>query len=119
MKQRLGWIDVAAVVADLRPSLASLRLQNVYDVNMRTLIFKFAKSDHKILLLVESGMRIHTTSYTRPTPPLPSAFVQKLRKFIRTRRLNNVKQVGTDRVIVFEFTGNYRLYFEFYASVCF
>jgi len=34
-------------------------------------------STFKALLLVESGCRIHTTSYARPSPAAPSNFVVK------------------------------------------
>ena len=46
----------------------------------------------------------------------------KLRKHIRTRRLTNVRQLGVDRIIDFEFAGvgegtTYHIIAEFYASV--
>lgn len=38
-----------------------------------------------------------------------------MRKFLKTRRVTKVSQVGTDRIIDIEFTG-YRLFLEFYAG---
>lgn len=82
----------------------------------------------KVLLLMESGVRLHTTAYARyllflHDIPLkkekkiennlhyalsfstcsdkkntPSGFTLKLRKHIRTRRLEDVRQLGYDRV---------------------
>ena len=47
----------------------------------------------------------------------PSAFVTKLRKYLRTRRVTSVSQVGTDRIIEIQFSdGQYRLFMEFYAG---
>jgi predicted ribosome quality control (RQC) complex YloA/Tae2 family protein len=40
-----------------------------------------------------------------------------LRKFLRTRRVTAVSQVGTDRIIEITFSdGQYRLFLEFYAG---
>ena len=41
----------------------------------------------------------------------------RLRKFLRSRRVTSVGQVGTDRIIELKFSdGQYRLYLEFYAG---
>lgn len=68
-------------------------------------------------MIVDSGFRCHLTSFTRATAAAPSAFVTKLRKYLRTRRVTSVSQVGTDRIIEFQFSdGQYRLFLEFYAG---
>ena len=67
--------------------------------------------------MVESGFRCHLTSFARTTAATPSAFVSRLRKFLRTRRVTRVSQVGTDRILEFQFSdGQYRLFLEFYAG---
>lgn len=44
-------------------------------------------------------------------------FVARLRKYLRTRRVTSVSQIGTDRVIEIQFSdGQYRLFLEFYAG---
>ena len=51
----------------------------------------------------------------------PSNFTLKLRKHLRTRRLDEAKQLGVDRVVDFSFgTGEacYHLILELYAQVC-
>lgn len=68
-------------------------------------------------MIVDSGFRCHLTSFSRATAASPSVFVTKLRKFLKTRRVTAVSQVGTDRIIEFQFSeGQYRLYLEFYAG---
>lgn len=57
----------------------------------------------KVLLLMESGVRLHTTQYVRDKSNTPSGFTLKLRKHIRTRRLEDVRQLGYDRIVVFQF----------------
>lgn len=48
---------------------------------------------------------------------MPTPFVARLRKYLKTRRVTSVAQVGTDRVIEFQFSdGQYKLFLEFYAG---
>ena len=66
---------------------------------------------------MDAGFRAHLSSFTRTTATAPSPFVARLRKFLRTRRVSAVTQVGTDRIIEFRFSdGQYRLFLEFYAA---
>ena len=68
-------------------------------------------------MVIDSGFRCHLTRFTRATAAVPSPFVTRLRKFLRTRRVTSVSQIGTDRIIEFQFSdGQYRLFLEFYAG---
>ena len=68
-------------------------------------------------MVIDSGFRCHLTSFSRATAAAPSAFVSRLRKYLRTRRVTSISQVGTDRIIEFQFSdGQYRLFLEFYAG---
>ncbi|KAF9189935.1 hypothetical protein BGZ51_009147 [Haplosporangium sp. Z 767] len=120
-KLRFGSLDVRATVATLQQSIVGLRLQNVYDVNSRTYLFKFSKPDRKEMVLIESGIRMHTTLYIRDKSITPSGFCIKIRKHLRTRRLTGVKQLGSDRIVDFEFAADdlnntYHIIAEFYAA---
>ncbi|KAI9152530.1 hypothetical protein H9P43_009322 [Blastocladiella emersonii ATCC 22665] len=121
MKSRFSALDIAAVVQDLQRTVG-MRLQNVYDINAKTYLFKFARTEEKELVLIESGIRMHSTEFEREKPPLPSPFAMKLRKHLRQRRLTAVRQLARDRVAIFEFGGhplassNFNLVCEFYAS---
>jgi len=96
----------------------TLRLSNVYDLSSKILLLKFAKPDNKKQLVIDTGFRCHLTKFARTTAAAPSIFVARLRKFLKTRRLTAVRQVGTDRVLEFEFSdGQYRMFLEFFA-VC-
>lgn len=80
-------------------------------------MIKFHKPDHREQLLIDSGFRCHLTEYARTTAAAPSAFVAKLRKYLKTRRVTSIAQIGTDRILEFQFSdGLYRLYLEFYAG---
>ncbi|KAK4556055.1 hypothetical protein LTR86_006751 [Recurvomyces mirabilis] len=117
MKQRFSSLDVKVIAHELSNSLVTLRLANIYDLSSRIFLLKFAKPDHREQLLIDSGFRCHLTSFARATASAPSAFVTRLRKFLRTRRVTKVQQIGTDRVLELQFSdGQYRLFLEFYAG---
>ncbi|SPQ19496.1 3e52d14f-b0ba-4b71-91c9-c394d2953dbb [Thermothielavioides terrestris] len=117
MKQRFSSLDVRVIAHELAEALVSLRLSNIYDLNSKLLLLKFAKPDNRQQLLIESGFRCHLTDFARAAAPAPSQFVSRLRKFLKTRRVTGVSQIGTDRIIEFQFSnGAYRLYLEFFAS---
>jgi predicted ribosome quality control (RQC) complex YloA/Tae2 family protein len=92
-------------VKNVREELLGKRLANVYDLSERTYLFKFAgqSSTEKAMLLLDSGTRFHLTNYVRNVPDLPSPFAMKLRKHIRTKRLEGINQLGYDRVVDFKF----------------
>ncbi|CAI0467581.1 unnamed protein product [Linum tenue] len=110
VKVRMNTADVAAEVKCLR-RLIGMRCSNVYDLTPKTYVFKLMNSSgqtesgesEKVLLLMESGVRLHTTAYVRDKSNTPSGFTLKLRKHIRTRRLEDVRQLGYDRIILFQF----------------
>ncbi|KAH6604127.1 serologically defined colon cancer antigen 1 [Trichoderma cornu-damae] len=117
MKQRFSSLDVKVIAHELQGSLVTLRLANVYDLSSKILLLKFAKPDNKQQLLVDNGFRCHLTDFSRTTAAAPSAFVARLRKYLKTRRLTAVTQVGTDRILEFQFSdGQYRMFLEFFAS---
>lgn len=67
--------------------------------------------------MVDSGFRCHLTGFNRTTAAAPSAFVTKLRKHLKSRRVTSISQVGTDRIIDIQFSdGQYRLFLEFFAA---
>ncbi|KAI9293032.1 hypothetical protein K502DRAFT_367084, partial [Neoconidiobolus thromboides FSU 785] len=124
MKGRFSAIDIRASVQDIKESIIGLRLQNIYDINSKTFLLKFSQPDRKEFLIIESGIRLHLTQFSREKATTPSNFCTKLRKHLRTRRLTNVRQVGVDRIVEFEFAsatgantpGTYHLICEFYSS---
>ncbi|KAF1963632.1 hypothetical protein CC80DRAFT_588001 [Byssothecium circinans] len=117
MKQRFSSLDVKVIAHELSNTLVPLRVTNIYDLSSRIFLFKFHKPDHREQFIIESGFHCHLTSYARTTASAPSGFVAKLRKYLKTRRVTKISQIGTDRIIEFEFSdGLYKLYLEFYAG---
>ena len=119
----MSLVDIRAMIVELNSKIASYRLANFYDlVQTKGFLLKFSKTEsEKIYVVVESGMRLHTTKFERDKNQLPSSFTSKIRKYIRTRRLEKVQQLGIDRIVEFTFgkeedNNTYRLICEFYAK---
>ena len=112
------------MVRDLRSSILGQRCANVYDVDDKTYLFKFSLKDddgeaEKVFLLVESGIRFHTTKFQRAKNEIPSPFAMKLRKYVRTRKIEDIKQLGLDRVVDIRFGSGdtaVHILLEFYAN---
>lgn len=119
MKQRISALDLQLLTVELRATIESYRLNNIYNIadSSRQFLLKFNKPDSKINVVVDCGLKIHTTEFTRPTPPVPSGFVAKLRKHLKAKRLTAVRQVSNDRIIAFQFSeGKFYLVLEFFSA---
>ncbi|KAI4733442.1 hypothetical protein E4T50_16003 [Aureobasidium sp. EXF-12298] len=117
MKQRFSSLDVKVIAHELSSALVSLRVSNIYDLSSRIFLFKFAKPERREQLIIDSGFRCHLTTFARATAAAPSPFITRLRKYLRTRRVTSVAQIGTDRIIDIQFSdGQYHLFLEFYAG---
>nr|CAB3264294.1 nuclear export mediator factor NEMF [Phallusia mammillata] len=110
MKTRFSTLDICAVLAEINDRAIGMRLANVYDINNKTYLFKLAKPDQKVILLVESGIRMHLSEFDWPKNSMPSGFSFKLRKHLRGRRLVSATQLGIDRIIDLQFGSNEAAY---------
>ncbi|GFH06695.1 uncharacterized protein HaLaN_01365 [Haematococcus lacustris] len=83
-----------------------MRVSNIYDMNVKTYVLKLARAaeeGEKLFLLLESGSRFHSTQVLPDKSDVPSNFSLKLRKHVRTKRLEAVRQLGVDRIVDFVF----------------
>lgn len=59
-------------------------MQNIYDATPvdRAFLLKFSKTDQKVSVVIESGLRIHSTVFTVEKPNmLPSGFAAKVQEY--------------------------------------
>lgn len=92
-------------------------MYQIYDIDNKTYLIKLQDKDVKQTLLMESGIRFHSTSFEWPKNPSPSGFTMKLRKHLKNKRLESLQQMGTDRIIDFKFgmgDATYHLILELY-----
>ncbi|XP_050405953.1 ribosome quality control complex subunit NEMF [Patella vulgata] len=102
MKGRFSTVDIAAIVKEWKRFIG-MRVVNVYDIDNKTYLIRLNRPDEKVILLLESGIRLHSSDYDWPKNPAPSGFSMKLRKHLKNRRLESVTQLGMDRIVDFQF----------------
>ncbi len=93
--------DIGAIVSELRPLLADVWVSNIYQLDSIFTI-KFRTKEGTQELLIEPSKRIHLTKFNRPKPKYPSKFCMTLRKYLRNKRVLDIKQHLFDRVIILE-----------------
>jgi predicted ribosome quality control (RQC) complex YloA/Tae2 family protein len=103
MKMRFTSLDLSAQLTHLRETVVGMRVNQVYDIDHKSYILKLQQPEKKVMLLFESGSRIHTTEFEWPKNPAPSGFSMKLRKHVNNKRLEAVEQLGVDRVVDLRF----------------
>ncbi|XP_015585729.1 nuclear export mediator factor NEMF homolog [Cephus cinctus] len=102
MKTRFNTYDILCSITELQ-RLVGMRVNQVYDIDHRTYLVRLQRSEEKCVLLLESGNRFHTTAFEWPKNVAPSGFSMKMRKHLKNKRLESLKQVGVDRIIDLQF----------------
>jgi predicted ribosome quality control (RQC) complex YloA/Tae2 family protein len=119
-KKEFTSFDCSAVVHELNEALANSRVNNVYQLDAKTLLLKLHKTEAPPLRLVmEAGRRLHLTSYTLEKPLMPPAFCMALRKYLRSAWLVSVEQYEFERIVIFHFrtkAGVLRLVLELFGE---
>jgi len=100
LKAEMTSFDIAALVYEFNQSIKDARIENVYQINFSTLIFRLHQPNQPTLqLLLEAGKRAHLTSYVLSKPLKPPSFCMALRKHLRNGRISEVQQREFERVI--------------------
>lgn len=116
MKTRFSTYDIICNVTELQ-RMVGMRVAQVYDVDNITYLIKLQRPEEKAVLLLESGIRFHSTGFEWPKNVTPSGFSMKLRKHLKNKRLEALRQMGMDRIVDFQFgTGEaaYHVILELY-----
>ena len=122
VKQKLNVSDIIVLINDFNKELLNARLTNVYDINARSFLLKFTKeSKEKAFVLIDSNPqspRFHITNQEFERRMIPSSFCNKLRKHLTNKRITNIRQLGMDRVVDFQFGNDnvFHIIIELYDS---
>jgi predicted ribosome quality control (RQC) complex YloA/Tae2 family protein len=96
--------DVAVVVLELTETILDSRVNNIYQLDNKTLLLRLHKTDKPpFTLIMEAGRRLHLTSFEAEKPQTPPAFCMALRKYLRNALLTGIKQHEFERVVLFSF----------------
>ena len=124
MKNRFTTVDIKAIIPELNAKIKGFRVYQIYDVDAKTYLIRLKDSSKddkqeliKSMLLSESGIRIHLSEYNWPKNANVSGFTMKLRKHLKNKRVEFIKQVGVDRIIDIQFGSSeaaYHIIIELY-----
>jgi len=96
--------DVAAVTRELKETISDSRVTNVYQLDVGIFILKLHKANSPPFgLVLESGRRLHLTSYALEKPSTPPSFCMALRKYLRDTWLTSIEQYEFERIVTFQF----------------
>ncbi len=119
-KKEFSSFDIAAAIQELKGLIADSRVNNIYQLDEKTVIFKLHKTDTPpIRLVIEAGRRLHTTSYAEENPAEPPAFCLVLRKYLRDAWLAGIDQYEFERIVTVSFrtkTGILKLVVELFGE---
>lgn len=103
-KKEFSSFDVAVAVHELKEAITNSRVNNIYQLNAKTLLFKLHKKDRPPLrLIAEAGRRLHLTAYALEPPHSPPAFCMALRKHLRGAWVARVEQYEFERIVTIYF----------------
>jgi predicted ribosome quality control (RQC) complex YloA/Tae2 family protein len=119
-KKDFSSFDIAAVIKELKTTLDQSRVNNIYQLDEKTVIFKLHKTDTPpIRLVMEAGRRLHVTSYAEENPAEPPAFCMALRKYLRNAWVAGIDQYEFERIVTISFrtkTGVLKLVVELFGD---
>jgi predicted ribosome quality control (RQC) complex YloA/Tae2 family protein len=119
-KKDFSSFDIVAVVCELKALIEDSRVNNIYQLDEKTLIFKLHKTDMSpIRLVLEAGRRLHSTSYAEENPSEPPPFCMSLRKYLRNAWVTGIDQYEFERIVTVSFgtkTGTLKLVVELFGD---
>ncbi len=112
--------DLHAIVHELKDRLVDARINNIYQLDAKTLLMKLHRTNEPpIRLVMEAGRRLHLTNYSLEKPQTPPAFCMTMRKYLSGAWITGVDQFEFERVVTFHIkakTGVLRLILELFGE---
>lgn len=120
MKAELTSFDVTALIFELNQRIKNVYIGKIYQINPSTLLLKLRRPDEpRLHLLIESGKRLHLTSYALQKPLRPPAFCMALRKSLGNGKIVDMQQHEFERTITFKIQtneGEFQLVIELFGE---
>lgn len=111
-------VDVYAISQELQGILKDARMQKAYQPTKDTVLIRFhVTGQGRVDLLLQAGVRVHTTHYPPPNPQVPPSFPMLLRKYLKNATVTKVRQHNFDRILEVHFQKeqSYRLVVELFS----
>ena len=93
-------VDVYAVCYELNEILKDARIQKAYQPSKDTVIIRFhVPGEGRKDVVLQAGLRVHTTQYPPENPKIPPSFPMLLRKHLKNGTVTEVRQHNFDRIL--------------------
>ena len=99
--------DLALVLAEMTPVLQNGWIQKIQQPRPRMIVvdIRVPGQTHRLLISCEPDTaRLHLTTRPHLNPPTPPPFCQFLRAHIQGARLDEIRQIGNDRIVELQIT---------------
>jgi len=119
VKLGLTSLDLLALVKELESVLISARIENVYQLDGGSFLFRFHAKSGQANLIVEPGRRLNLTRVKYRIPAAPTAKALALRRLLSSAKVEGVGQVDFDRILHMDASRGgerLRIYFELFGS---
>jgi len=102
-------IDVYVVCHELNEILTDARIQKAYQPSKDTVIIRFhVPGEGRIDVVLQAGLRVHTTQYPPENPKVPPSFPMLLRKHLKNGTVTEVRQHNFDRILELDIQKEHR-----------
>jgi len=95
-------LAIAASLCEIRGAVEGGIVRTVYRPTQGTFVFHIYAGRARRVLISPVDASVHLTELDFDNPPSPSPFVMLLRKHLSGGRIRAVRQLGWDRIVVFE-----------------
>ncbi len=94
-------LAIAASLSELRPAVEDGFIRTAYQPMRDLIILRVSGAAPVRILISPKSSTVHLTELDIPNPQKPSNFAMLLRKHLRGGRIVSARQVGWDRIVVF------------------
>jgi len=99
VKLGLTSLDLLAFLKELEYALISARIENIYQLEDGTFLFRLHSKAGQENLLVEPGKRLNLTSFKHSIPEKPTSQAAQLRHYLSSAKVASIGQVDFDRIL--------------------
>ena len=100
--------EVTDVLTEISPLLRGGWIQKIQQPTDRTLVLdvRMPGQTHRLLISCRpDSARVHVTTHSPANPPTPPPFCQFLRAHFQGARIDDIRQIGKDRIVELQITG--------------
>ncbi len=106
-KRAMTSYDISAIVKELKEKIIKKKIENIYQLNEKTFLFKLKPNQANLLIEIER--RINLTNFELNIPKEPTTFCKILRSHIRGSIIEDITQHEFERIIILKLkAGNER-----------